>query len=270
MRRADGEPVAYIVGYKEFHGLPCGSLPAVPRARVRRPSFLSSLAIAAIDELSRSKRPIRLLDLGRAAARSRWHARAPAAIPRSMPRTPARRRSQSHAANAFELGLDVEFRLGSWWEPWIGERFDLAFCNPPYVADGDPHLALLQHEPRAALVGGSSGLSRPGRRLSETPRVISCRRTAVVRAWLRSGEAVAGCYRSPGSQALHTHRDLAGLPRCTGGVLESGSTLGLSRRRGRPAPRLRGKVPSPLLKAPNAGRIPHREFRCRRSMNSRW
>jgi release factor glutamine methyltransferase len=225
MRRADGEPVAYIVGCKEFHGLPLRVSPAVlvPRPETE---ILVDLAIGAIDELSGSKRPIRLLDLGTGSG----------AI--ALACKSARRDTEVHAsdaseaalavarANAVEHGLDVEFRLGSWWEPWIGERFDLAFCNPPYVADEDPHLALLQHEPRAALVGGSSGLAA----LKEVVRDAAVHLVPGGQLWLEHGcdqaEAVARLLSVAGFSGIAIHRDLAGLPRCTGGVLESGSTLG--------------------------------------------
>lgn len=225
MRRADGEPVAYIVGCKEFHGLPLRVSPAVlvPRPETE---ILVDLAIGAIDELSGSKRPIRLLDLGTGSG----------AI--ALACKSARRHTEVHAsdsseaalavarANAFEFGLDVEFRLGSWWEPWIGERFDLAFCNPPYVADEDPHLTLLQHEPRAALVGGGSGLAA----LEEVVRGAAGHLVPGGRLWFEHGcdqaGAVARLLSVAGFSGVATHHDLAGLPRCTGGVLELGSTLG--------------------------------------------
>ena len=193
MRRADGEPVAYIVGCKEFHGLPLRVSPAVlvPRPETE---LLVGLAIAAIDELSGSKRPIHLLDLGRAAARLRWHASAPAAIPRSMPRTPARRRSQSHAptrsssASMSNFDSDLGGSLG------LASASTWRFCNAPYVADGDPHLDLLQHEPRAALVGGRSGLTAFEGCRQRRGRLSRARRTIVVRTRVPSGRT-----RSPGS-----------------------------------------------------------------------
>ena len=62
--------------------------------------------------------------------------------------------------NARRLGLEVSWRLGAWFAAVRGERYDVIVSNPPYVAQGDPHLARgdLRFEPRAALDGGSDGL----------------------------------------------------------------------------------------------------------------
>ena len=224
MRRADGEPVAYIVGCKEFHGLPLRVSPAVlvPRPETE---LLVGLAIAAIDELSGSKRPIHLLDLGTgsgaialACKRARCNTEVHASDASEAALAVAR-------ANATKLGLDVEFRLGSWWEPWIGERFNVAVCNAPYVADGDPHLDLLQHEPRAALVGGRSGLTA----FEDVVRGAAGYLVPGGRLWFEhgfhQGDAVTRLLSEAGFSDIATHHDLAGHPRCTGGALEPGSAL---------------------------------------------
>jgi len=126
-------------------------------------------------------------------------------------------------ANALQLGLDLELRLRSWWEPWFCERFDLVLCNPPYVAEGDPHLATLQHEPKAALVGGSTGLTA----LEDVVRGASAHLALGGRLWFEHGfdqaEAVAGLLSVAGFSGIATRRDLAGRQRCTGGTLAARS-----------------------------------------------
>ncbi|MEL4419824.1 methyltransferase domain-containing protein, partial [Shewanella algae] len=61
-------------------------------------------------------------------------------------------------ANGERLGLAVDWRLGSWFEPLSGQRFDLIVSNPPYIDAADPHLAALRHEPLSALTPGGNGL----------------------------------------------------------------------------------------------------------------
>ena len=56
------------------------------------------------------------------------------------------------------LGLPVRFLQGDWFSPVSSERFDLVLSNPPYLADDDPHLHALRHEPRSALVSGATGM----------------------------------------------------------------------------------------------------------------
>jgi release factor glutamine methyltransferase len=120
-------------------------------------------------------------------------------------------------ANARRLGLDVEFRIGSWWQPWPGERFDVAVANPPYVAAGDPHLAALSHEPVNALVGGADGLDALAEIVAGAPGHL--RRGGWL--WLEHGheqaESVRNLLGEAGFGCIETLADLAGQPRCTGG-----------------------------------------------------
>ena len=61
-------------------------------------------------------------------------------------------------ANAQRLGLPVRFAHGAWLAAVPGERFDVIASNPPYIAEGDPHLDALTHEPLSALTAGADGL----------------------------------------------------------------------------------------------------------------
>lgn len=119
--------------------------------------------------------------------------------------------------NAARHGVRLDARLGDWWAPVAGERFDLAVANPPYIAEGDPHLPALRHEPTSALVGGSDGL----RDLAAI--VAGAAAPLVPGAWLLlehghdQAEAVRALLRQAGFTAVETRRDLAGHPRATGG-----------------------------------------------------
>jgi release factor glutamine methyltransferase len=119
--------------------------------------------------------------------------------------------------NGRRLGLDIDWRLGSWWEPWLGERFEVAVANPPYVAAGDPHLAELRHEPQAALVSGREGLD------AIRAIVAASQEHLVSGGWLwlehghDQGEAVREILLHAGYVAVATRPDLAGHSRCTAG-----------------------------------------------------
>ena len=60
--------------------------------------------------------------------------------------------------NAERLGLAVQLAAGHWFAAVPGQRFHLAVSNPPYIAEGDPHLPALRHEPISALTAGPDGL----------------------------------------------------------------------------------------------------------------
>jgi release factor glutamine methyltransferase len=216
-RRACGEPVAYIVGCKEFRGLRLRVSPAVlvPRPETE---LLVDLAIDAIDAVLRSRGRVRVVDLGTgsgAIALACKSARPGAEVCASDASAAALEVART---NAVDLGLDIEMRLGSWWEPWKAERFDLALCNPPYVAAGDSHLAALRQEPGLALVGGKTGLVA----LQEVARKAGGHLVPGGRLWFEHGfdqaGAVTGMLAAGGFAAITTRPDLAGQPRCTGGM----------------------------------------------------
>lgn len=61
--------------------------------------------------------------------------------------------------NCQRHGCVVDFRLGSWLQPWVDTKFDIIIANPPYIADSDPCLQQLQYEPLSALVAKQHGLA---------------------------------------------------------------------------------------------------------------
>ena len=152
-RRIRGEPIAYLLGERQFYAI---SLHVTPDVLIPRPEteLLVEFALECLPAGGT------LLDLGTGsgaiALAVKQHR--PDALITAVDQSTA---SLSVArANATRLGLDVEFILGSWFEPVRLRRFQLVLSNPPYVAQGDPHLEEgdLRFEPRAALVGGADGL----------------------------------------------------------------------------------------------------------------
>lgn len=153
-RLADGEPLAYVTGVKEFWSLPVTVAPGVlvPRPETE---LLVELCLARLGD-----RPRRVADLGTgsgaialALARERpaWQVIATDRSAEAL---------EIAAVNCRRLRIDnVELRQGSWCEPLAGERFDAILSNPPYIAPGDAALPALRHEPIQALVADDEGFA---------------------------------------------------------------------------------------------------------------
>lgn len=214
-QRLDGVPVAYLLGVREFLGL---TLHVTPDVLVPRPET-EGLVEWALEWLNdgplRNLAAPRVLDLGTGSGAVAL------AVARGCMRAHVTATERSAAAakvarhNAERLGINVDWRLGDWWQAVGAARFDLVLSNPPYVADDDPHLAALQHEPRQALVSGPDGL--------DDLRWIIDRARPHVDGWLivehgwKQAAAVATMMHDAGAHDVQTRADLAGHPRHTGG-----------------------------------------------------
>lgn len=153
-RRRAGEPVAYLLGEREFYTL---ALSVTPAVLIPRPET-ELLVDFALEKLPRKGA---LLDLGTgsgAIALAVKHAR-PDAVVTAVEQSDAA--MAVARANAARHSLAIEFLQGSWLEPLGARRFDVIVTNPPYIAEGDPHLTQgdVRFEPRSALVAGPDGLS---------------------------------------------------------------------------------------------------------------
>jgi release factor glutamine methyltransferase len=185
-RRAAGEPLAYLVGEREFHGL---RLRVGPDVLVPRPDT-ETLVEWALELLAPLPAP-RVIDLGTgsgAIALAVKHACPHAEVHATDVGERALALAQG---NARSLGLALSWHLGSWWQSVpAGRPFDLVLSNPPYVAAGDPHLA--GFAPRAG--AGADPRRRPrrrpgGHRAHRRRRAAphGTRRLVVARARRRSG-----------------------------------------------------------------------------------
>jgi release factor glutamine methyltransferase len=215
-RRAAGEPVAYLTGRRGFWTL---ELEVTPAVLIPRPE--SELLVEQALAMLPAHRPARVADLGTgsgaialaiAAERPGWEVVATDASADAL--AVAR-------GNASRLGLvHVAFRLGDWAEALRpDERFAAIVSNPPYVADGDPHLAEgdLPWEPRAALVGGPDGLDAIRRLVAAAVPHLEAGGWLLLEHGAGQGEAVGGILERAGLDGVRTVRDLAGLERVSGG-----------------------------------------------------
>jgi release factor glutamine methyltransferase len=213
-RRAAGEPLAYLLGEREFHGLQLRVSPAV---LVPRPDT-ETLVDWALELLAAmpSQTPA-VADLGTgsgaiALALKRAHPAARVcAVELSAPALAVAR------ANGEAHRLEVEWLAGSWWRPLHGRRFDLVLSNPPYVADGDPHLQALRHEPLQALCPGGDGLSALQQIVGGATAHLAMGGWLLLEHGHDQAEAVRHMLRLGNFQDVSTRPDLAGRPRCTGG-----------------------------------------------------
>lgn len=217
MRRQAGEPVAYIVGEKDFYGL---ALAVDARVLVPRPDT-ETLVDWALERLSGVPRApgdaaFRVLDLGTGSGAIAL------AIKRNRPACEVDAVDASGAAlavaqaNADRHGLVIRMVQSHWFDA-IDGQYDCIVSNPPYVAEDDVHLTALVHEPLQALASGSDGL-RDIRQI-----VLGAPTHLLPGGWLLlehghdQGLAVQSLLGTAGFQNLSRRRDLAGHWRCTGG-----------------------------------------------------
>ena len=215
-RRAAGEPLAYLLGEKEFHGL---SLKVNANVLVPRPDteVLVAWALEVLRcEFSAHAAP-RVIDLGcgsGAIALAVKHAWPQAEVTAVDASADALAVAQS---NADALGLDVRFLLSDWWQGVGSERFDLALSNPPYIADEDPHLAALSHEPTMALTSGPDGLEALRIIIAGAGAHLHENSLLLLEHGHDQSAKVQVLLSQSGFRHSQSRRDLAGHLRCTGG-----------------------------------------------------
>lgn len=213
-QRAAGMPLAYLLGEKEFHGLAFEVGPAV---LVPRPET-EGLVDWSIERLRAAPQALpRVADLGTGSGAIA------AAIALACPaaRVVATDASDEALAvaqrNFARLGVRVDARAGSWWEPLADQRFELVVSNPPYVRSDDPHLAALHAEPRTALAAGPDGLEALRHIVGGAAAHLIEGGWLLLEHGFDQGNAVQSLLASHGFEAIETRPDLAGQPRCTGG-----------------------------------------------------
>ncbi|HKA91261.1 MAG TPA: peptide chain release factor N(5)-glutamine methyltransferase [Haliangiales bacterium] len=212
-RRLAGEPVAYLVGQKEFWSLP---LRVDPRVLIPRQDTETLVEVA----LRRAPSAARIADVatGSGAVALALAKERPGAM---VVATDVSEDALAVArANAGALGLAVRFVAGDLLAPLAGERFDLVVGNPPYVPSGD--LAGLApevgREPRAALDGGPDGLALVRRLVAAAPAALADGGVLALEHGFDQGEAVRALFAAAGLADVETARDLGGNERVTSGA----------------------------------------------------
>jgi len=210
-RRAAGEPVAYLLGEKEFRGL---ALAVDPRVLVPRPDT-ETIVDWALECLAGRAAP-RVLDLGTgsgAIALAVQQARPDAQVEAVDASADALAVAR---ANAARLDLPVRFRQADWLAG-AAAGHDLIVSNPPYIAEGDPHLPALRHEPASALVSGADGLDDIRRIVAGAPAHLADGGWLLLEHGHDQAGAGHGLLARAGFAQVQSRRDLAGIERCSGG-----------------------------------------------------
>ena len=210
-RRLNGEPMAYLTGHKEFFGM---DLEVDARVLVPRPDT-ETLVEWALDILS-GRPSANVMDLGTgsgaialAIKKCRPELRVQGVDCSADALTVARANAQRHH-------LDVHFSPGSWLSD-VAETFDLIVSNPPYIADKDPHLAALVHEPQQALTSGADGLDAIRHIVAQTPGRLQPGGWLLLEHGYDQATSVRRLLAQASFLQLQSRKDLAGVERCSGG-----------------------------------------------------
>ncbi|MBC7683042.1 MAG: peptide chain release factor N(5)-glutamine methyltransferase [Ferruginibacter sp.] len=212
-RRRAGEPVAYITGQREFHGI---NLHVDSRVLVPRPDT-ETLVDWALELLAGQTAP-QVIDLGTgsgAIALALKKARPDAHVTAVDNSADALNVAQ---ANAARLTLPVVFVHSAWLDQVTG-TFDLVMSNPPYITDADPHLPALAFEPRSALTAGPDGLDDIRHIITQAPAHLRSKGWLLLEHGYDQAAAVAALLQQAGFGQVQSRPDLAGIARCTGGQI---------------------------------------------------
>ena len=214
-RRADGEPLAYLVGQAGFHGL---TLQVTPDVLVPRPDTetLVDWALDLLPTLGVPHPQVADLGTGSGAIALAVAHRHPAAQVTATDLSPAALTVAQ--ANARRLGLALQWAEGAWWRALPADaRFHLVLSNPPYIAGADPHLPALRHEPLLALTPGGDGLDALRQIIAGAAGHLHPGGWLLLEHGWDQATAVAALLADAGFQAMGHRSDLCGHLRCTGG-----------------------------------------------------
>lgn len=212
-RRLQGEPIAYILGRREFYGI---DLSVTPDVLIPRPDT-ETLVEAALQRIPQQQ-PCRVLDLGTGSGAIAL------AIAHHRPQARVTAVDQSAAAvavahdNATRLGIDNLHVLQShWFSVLQGEWFDVIVSNPPYIAAADPHLQQgdLRFEPASALASGKDGLDDIRSIVAHAPSHLAPGGWLMLEHGYDQAEQVATLLREAGFDEVGHAADLAGILRVT-------------------------------------------------------
>ncbi len=211
MARGTGQPIAYILGQREFWSLDLSVSPAtlIPRAETE---LLVEATLAVLPE-----RPPRILDLGTGSGAIAL------AIKSERPDANITAVEFDAAAlviaeaNGRRLGLAVEWLESDWFAELSGRQFDVIVSNPPYVASEDPHLGQgdVAFEPRQALVAGSTGLDSLRAIISKAIGYLEPEGDLLLEHGYDQAPAVREHLRETGFTTVSSYRDLQGHERIT-------------------------------------------------------
>ena len=215
VRREQGEPVAYILGVREFWSLP---LQVSPATLIPRPDT-EALVEWALTLLSDKGQGQKALDLGTGtgAIALALKSEMPALSMWALEREPAA--LDLARRNAARLGFQVNFLASNWFAALNERNFQLIVSNPPYIDVADPHLSQgdVRFEPHTALVAEENGLADIRQIIEQAPDYLAPGGWLLLEHGWQQAEAVRELLLARGFHAVITRQDLGGQERVSGG-----------------------------------------------------
>lgn len=212
-RRLQGEPMAYILGEREFYGL---VLQVTPATLIPRPDT-ETLVEAALDKIPQNM-DVQVLDLGTGSGSIAL------AIAKNRPQhqvvavdaSPAALEVAKHNADRLNIS-NVQFVLSDWFSALEDQRFEIIVSNPPYIEADDPHLTQgdLRFEPPDALASGKDGLSDIRMIINQCLTHLKPQGWLMLEHGYNQGTAVADLMSAAGLVDVATIEDLGGNARVT-------------------------------------------------------
>ncbi len=215
-RRKAGEPIAYLLGQKEFWSLLLEVNPTVLIPRPETELLVERVLANAMNEESK------VAELGTGSGAI--------ALALATERPTWQLVATDYSADALQLAErnrqrynigNVELRHGDWCKVfYVGEFFDAIVSNPPYLADDDPHLQSesgLAFEPKIALIAGENGLQHLEAIICESRRYLVKGGTLFLEHGYEQAAFVSQFFLKYGYHTLQQHKDLAGHERVTSG-----------------------------------------------------
>jgi release factor glutamine methyltransferase len=211
-RRLNGEPLAYIVGSKPFFGL---DLQVDNRVLVPRPDTETLVEWALTFDTANSM--LKVLDMGTGSGaialalksvRPDWQVTALDASADAL---------AVAQSNAKRLNLNINFLQSSWFDALKDSKFNIIVSNPPYIVEGDWHMAALAHEPKQALTSGVDGLDDIRQIVHQAPEFLTSGGWLLLEHGFDQAAAVRDLLAQRGFKQVQSRQDLAGIERCTGG-----------------------------------------------------
>jgi release factor glutamine methyltransferase len=217
-RRTAGEPIAYIVGKREFFGLDFRVTDAV---LIPRPDTELLVELA----LERLPKAASVLDMGTgsgAIAVAIAHTRPDASVSALDASIEALAIAR---ANAAANGATVHFLLSDWYAALGSERFDLIVSNPPYIASKDRHLSEgdLRFEPVSALTDHADGLSALRAIVAGAASHLAPGAWLLLEHGYDQAAQVRALLAGHGYACVQSWRDLSGIERVSGGQAQARS-----------------------------------------------
>ncbi|AIE83374.1 peptide chain release factor N(5)-glutamine methyltransferase [Fimbriimonas ginsengisoli] len=219
-RRESREPLAYILGRREFYGRQFRVTPAVliPRqeTEVLVEAALAEDHTSKMDVITTGGKavPLRVLDIGAGSGaiaitvkleRPDWDVTAVDISPPAL---------ELAEENAKSLGVEIRFVLSDGFEQLIGESFDLIVTNPPYIGHDEPLMPdVVEHEPHVALFSGKTGLEFYERLSREAMNHLNDGGRLMMEVGHRQARTVRELFESGGWQHVQTAQDLSGIDR---------------------------------------------------------